>query len=147
MRFIERRRREVRDGGAAARVQCDQEDKASSPLVQGLCEQRRLVERYPGQVDLTSVHTNTRTQTETHSCKCQKGTCMVDRHGDTHAHVQTAPYTRQAHLILTAPHLQRLSQRPPGSEGRLTFPNTPRSFVLPWTRAPPPGFLVCPQTG
>lgn len=32
-------------------------------------------------------------------------------------------------------------------ECRLTFPNTPQSFVLPWTRAPPPACLDSPRTG
>lgn len=32
-------------------------------------------------------------------------------------------------------------------EWRLTFPNTPRSFGLPWTRAPPQECLDCHRTG
>ena len=59
MRFVERCGTEVRDGDSAACVECEQEDQASSPLDQGVCEQLPLIERDPGQVDFTPVHTNT----------------------------------------------------------------------------------------
>lgn len=48
MRLIERRGADVGDGDACVWVQCEQEDQASSPRLQGVCEQLPLIDRDPG---------------------------------------------------------------------------------------------------
>lgn len=48
MMLIERRGAEVGDGDACVWVQREQEDQASSPRLQGVCEQLPLIDRDPG---------------------------------------------------------------------------------------------------
>lgn len=97
MRFVERCGTEVRDGDATARVQCEQEDQASSPLVQGVCEQLPLIERDLGQVDVTPAHTNTCTGLHihiTHAWSHVHNSMRTYRHKSKYAHMHTTTFTR-----------------------------------------------------
>lgn len=58
MNFIEWRGAVIRDGDATACGQCDQEDQASSPVAQGVCEQLPTINTQLGKIHFTPVHTN-----------------------------------------------------------------------------------------
>lgn len=69
MRFIKRCGTEIRNGDAAACGQGDQEDQASFPLAQSVCEQLPTIERDLGKVHFTPVLTNTQRVSCMQKCK------------------------------------------------------------------------------
>lgn len=92
----------------------------------------RAASRWKG-LEIGSLHSCThKRQNFTHA---HRNVFILHWVNDLHRHKWTQLFTRFGESYYT----NRLN--------RLTFPNTLHTSVLPWTRAPPPGFLDCRWTG